>query len=112
VLDEVLDKVLDEVLDEVVGRSTNALSRLKARLFILVSMEGCSAPSTLLRFSTTCFPSSSASFHRPWSLHVNARLTMLVSVCGCSAPSSFFRKSALQQATPPLSSTVLVRTLS
>jgi len=39
--------------------------QVKARLFMLVSVSGCSAPSTLVFVSITCTSSSSASFHRP-----------------------------------------------
>src|SRR5947199_260744 len=63
---------------------------VNARLPMLVSVSGCSAPSTLFLVSITCTNSSSASFHRPWFLNVDARLAMLVSVEGCSAPNALF----------------------
>ncbi|KAL0929483.1 uncharacterized protein CTRU02_215649 [Colletotrichum truncatum] len=51
---------------------------------MLVSVSGCSSPSTLFLVSITRTSSSSASFNRPWFLYVDARLAMLVSVSGCS----------------------------
>jgi hypothetical protein len=61
-----------------------------ARLCMLVSVSGCSSPSTLFVVSITCTNSFSASFHRPWFEYVNARLAMLLSVPGCSSPSTLF----------------------
>ncbi|CAI6226574.1 unnamed protein product [Periconia digitata] len=57
---------------------------------MLVSVSGCSSPSTLFLVSNTCISSSSASFHRPWLLYVIARFPMVVSVSGCASPSTFF----------------------
>ena len=57
---------------------------------MLVSVSGCSSPSTLLYLSITCALSDSASFYRPWFQYINARLDMLVSVSGCSSPSTLF----------------------
>ena len=55
---------------------------------MLVSVSGCSSPSTLFLVSITYASSDSASFHQPWFAYVDARLPMLVSVEGCSSPST------------------------
>ena len=59
-----------------------------ARLPILLSVSGCSSPSTLFLVYITCTSSSSASFHRPCFQYVDARLVILVSMPGCSLPST------------------------
>jgi len=50
------------------------------KLAMLVSVSGCSSPSTLFAVSITDTSSSSASFHPPSLLYVHARLAMLLSV--------------------------------
>lgn len=71
-------------------RSYIRLQDIDARLAILISVSGCSGPSTLSCVSTTLTNSSFASFDRLCFEYVNARLDMLVSVCGCSDPSTLF----------------------
>jgi hypothetical protein len=60
---------------------------------MLVSVSGCSAPSTVFEVSITRTSSCSASPYRPWLRYVDARLPMLASVSGCSAPSTVFEVS-------------------
>src|ERR1700721_1809059 len=56
---------------------------------MLVSVEGCSSPSTLELISITRINSSSASVHRPASFLASATIAILVSVSLLSCPSSF-----------------------
>jgi hypothetical protein len=57
---------------------------------MLINVPGCPFPSTLVLASITCFPNSSALFHRPWPECVDMKLCILLSVYGCSFPSTPF----------------------
>ena len=59
-----------------------------ARLFMLVSVSGCSFPSTLSLSASACRCIRSASSYLPCLLNTTARLFMLPSVSGCSFPST------------------------
>ena len=60
----------------------------QARLFIAVSVSGCSSPSTRRLAASTCSSSFRAPARSPCARSVRARLFIAVSVPGCSSPST------------------------
>ena len=60
---------------------------------MLVSVEGCSSPSTLFLVSITPTSSSSASSHRPPMSYAKPTIPMLSRVSSCSWSSTFFLTS-------------------
>ena len=68
-----------------------------ARNQTLVSVSGCSVPSTFCLSSSVRRFMASASSYFPCLCSVDARLLMLVSVLGCSVPSTFCLSSSVRR---------------
>ena len=74
--------------------------QVKARLFMLLSVSGCSSPSTLFLVSITCTSISSASFQRPWFQYVEAQIGHAGQREGCSSPKTAFWRSHICLSVP------------